>query len=56
MITVKEMTTKLANNPKLCLYLLLIVGTVLRGFLVTSGGQFFIVDEARFINGHYFLA
>ena len=56
MITVKEMTTKLANNPKLCLYLLLIVGTVLRGLLVTSGGQFFIVDEARFINGHYFLA
>jgi len=56
MITVKEMTTKLANNPKLCLYLLLIVSTVLRGFLVTSGGQFFMVDEARFLNGHYLLA
>ena len=56
MITVQEMTTKLANHPKRCLYLLLVVGTVLRGFLVTSGGQFFIVDEARFLNGHYLLA
>jgi hypothetical protein len=56
MITVQEMTTKLANHPKLCLYLLPVVGTMLRGFLVTSGGQFFIVAEARFIPGHYFLA
>ena len=56
MITVQRLTTKLAKHPKLCLYLLLIIGIVLRGFLVNSGGQLFIVDEARFLNGHYLLA
>ena len=40
-------------------YLLLVIFLVsiaFRFFLCTNGGQFFYIDEARFMNGHYLLA
>ena len=38
------------------LFLIFFISVSLRYFLCTSGGQFFYVDEARFMNGHYLLA
>ena len=32
------------------------VSVTVRFFFCTNGGQFFYVDEARFMNGHYLLA
>jgi hypothetical protein len=56
MIRVKEILVKLINIPFFGLYLLLLIAAILRGLLVKSGGQYFFVDEARFINGHYLLS
>ena len=38
------------------LVIIFFVSVFLRFFLCTNGGQFFYVDEARFMNGHYLLA
>ena len=46
-------------QSKTSLYILLFiffVSVTVRFFLCTNGGQFFFIDEARFMNGHYLLA
>lgn len=55
-VTGKDLIRRLADNPKISLCLLIIASTLLRALLVSSGGQTFFVDEARFVNGHYLLS